>query len=784
MTSFEKAAGTHDPAAAGDFDERTKRAYCDPSAAANKTLGDWDTYHDDSGTRPTIDDVRAALLRLKDAEGLDQAHTLLKRVSGCENLAELAERPQTFQKVITAADKLAADGMPVYIGFSPGNVLAEAFEPALKASRERGPKAGVMVFGSRLVCVESSVRGLHLITLGEQSAAAALIRAGIRFRKSRGGDSVPADCPPALIRAILGSTHLLPEISIRAIAQTPILVGGQLIATPGFHRESGTWIHSPTVCLPEPCDRAAAIRALAYLKGWLGEFPFASEVDRAVALSLMLTAAMRASLSRAPGGVITKPSYGAGASTLCDLVVVTLTGGPAAAINASKTREELDKEIDAVQLAGGSYVCLDNIPDGASFNSTAVAQLLSQEQRQIRILGKSEAPTLPNSQLVLLNGVNTRVGDDLVRRFVLLELDPRIENPENRTFRRPTLVADLQRDRVKVLQACYTIAIAYQQSGARVSAQPLAGFDTWRQMVQEPLIWLDEADPVQSQRKLAFEDPAKALLLSLFRAWECLFGDKPVSASQLLREATDVDVEDESLDAPKRQAQSFGRAELTRVLDEVSRDRSGKQTAKQLGYFLRGKRGRVVSNFRLEAAGAERDGTAMWRLRSLKFEGDAREIDERHDGSELSQLSLEPNRPPEVSNNARNSRLMDATPPAIGNAAAADDNVARAQGDDLHQHSGIDTSPQSEPESVPASQHSSPVQDYVVQAYQGRSGSEQRRCVQRLTELGIGGIRQIRGLNGTAVLIGPVSDLSGAKKLVEILPENEFPDACIGGGAT
>jgi len=68
------------------------------------------------------------------------------------------------------------------------------------------------------------------------------------------------------------------------------------------------------VKVPEVCDKAAAQRALDYLKDWLSEFPFASEVDRSAALAALLTAALRVSLDLAPGFVISKPDFSVGAS--------------------------------------------------------------------------------------------------------------------------------------------------------------------------------------------------------------------------------------------------------------------------------------------------------------------------------------------------------------------------------------------------------------------------------------------------------------------------------------
>ena len=84
---------------------------------------------------------------------------------------------------------------------------------------------------------------------------------------------------------------------------------------------------------------------------------------------MLLTAAMRASLKHAPGFLVVKPEYGSGASTLCSLAHIVLTGNHAAVLGTSRGGDELTKTLDAIQMAALPAIVLDNVQRGAGTDS-------------------------------------------------------------------------------------------------------------------------------------------------------------------------------------------------------------------------------------------------------------------------------------------------------------------------------------------------------------------------------------------------------------------------------
>lgn len=510
----------------------------------------------------------------------------------------------------------------IIVPYTKGRAVGSAHEILIDTLNKIGPSIGMAVYGDKLVCVadrsiggfgDKNVESVELVPYQLQTFVAALNK-GMKFvsrTKDKDGTMIQslADCPDKLANSVLGAAHLLYDIEIERIAATPILRGTELIFGPGYDKALKAWIFAPKIEVAATPTKADATAALGRLKTWLAEFPFDSAEDLSAALCAMLTAAMRASLGFAPGFCVTKPDYGSGASTLCDLIHVILVGRPAPVINASKGRVEVDKEVDSAQYAGRPSLVLDNIPDGQLFNSMALVQTLSQERRQLRILGKTFAPVVPCRQMVLLNGNNVRVGDDLTRRCLMISLDPNREDPYRRTFKRPRLIEEARDARPQMLADLYTLVMAYQAAGEQAHVKMLAGFEQWRRLVVAPLVWLGEPDPIRTQEALIYEDPAKTQLHTLFHAWYSLFGNREVTGRDVISTALALDehsdVKPEHLEA---------RFELKQILDDVCRNKRGDLDTRILGEWLSGRRKRVVDGCRINTIRQDRNKVAKWTL--------------------------------------------------------------------------------------------------------------------------------------------------------------------------
>ena len=501
---------------------------------------------------------------------------------------------------------------PLNVPFESGQGLIQATEPALYVLDREGERYGIAVYANRFVRPVRAVRDSRQGVDGEAVETVefapfttpdfiAQLGKGLVFEKitkrttAQGTytrkDSV--DCPTNVANGMLALADRCQGIMIERNALTPILRGTKLHAKAGHNRDLRAWIQSPQLKFPSTIDKDAAVSALSRVRDWLSDFPFASETNESTAIAMLLTAAMRASLKHAPGFLVVKPEYGSGASTLCSLAHIVLTGNHAAVLGTSRGGDELTKTLDAIQMAALPAIVLDNVQRGASLSSEALAQILTEPYRQARGLGQSQCVTVPNTQLVLVNGNNIAVAADLVRRFIRVQLGA-IENPTARNFERPDLLTDAQRQRADILVDLFTIVIAYRQCGANIATKRIA-YDDWSESVAAPLVWLGMPDPTLTQSDIESDDSEREFHRALLHCWYRLHGNATLPVKKLFVADT---------------GEGF---QLANDLRDVITDYCGRNDPKIIGTTLNGFVDSTIDGMRIRKDGTT-DGATRWQL--------------------------------------------------------------------------------------------------------------------------------------------------------------------------
>jgi putative DNA primase/helicase len=178
--------------------------------------------------------------------------------------------------------------------------------------------------------------------------------------------------------------------------------------------------------------RADAEAALAELEAPIALLPFVDDIDRSVALALLITAIAFPTLARAPLFGVTATTAGSGKGKLVNVASVIATGQPAAAYSYSGDAIEFEKLLGTILLAGDPIANIDNI--SRPLQSDKLCQILAEPIVASRILGLSQAPPLPPRTLWCATGNNLQLEGDLIRRSLLCRLDPGCERPELRVF--------------------------------------------------------------------------------------------------------------------------------------------------------------------------------------------------------------------------------------------------------------------------------------------------------------------------------------------------------------
>ncbi len=507
--------------------------------------------------------------------------------------------------------------------------LATEAEEALLASGAAVFRRGTMLVRPVSMEVPAS-RGRMTVAAGlaelTQPAAVDLLSQVARWERfdKRSEDWRPAD-PPAMVAAILlarsGRWRLPP---IAGVTTTPTLrPDGSVLSAPGYDPATRLY-HVPDAALrlriPEKAPtKADAEAALATLEQLLADFPFADDaggaadtaradeaVNLAVALSGLITPAVRGCMSVAPLHAIRANAPGSGKSFLVDLVSAISAGRPCPAASATGGSEEVEKKLVGLLLSAFPIVNLDNI--NGELGGDLLCQAVERPLIRVRPLGRSEIVEIESRACVFATGNALRARGDLVRRSLVCSLDAAMERPELRRFGRDP-VAEVLADRGRYVGAALTVVRAYIAAGRPGLLSPLASFEDWSGTVRSALVWLGKADPCKSIETAREDDPELGDLREVMTLWAEAFGQDRRTA----RDAAEA--------AGARKPTQIGEPtdlacpELRDVLVRIAGDRGVISTKKLSGWLLRHE-GRIVGTRRFKRDGTAHGGSVLWTLRS------------------------------------------------------------------------------------------------------------------------------------------------------------------------
>lgn len=396
-------------------------------------------------------------------------------------------------------------------------------------------------------------------------------------------------CPPPAPAVYLSRVGSWRMPCIAGIAEVPfVLPDGHGIATAGVHEGAlvvapGDWGE-----LPVPTEDNAR-SALALLCDLLTGYAFVADMDKAVTVAALLTAAVRPWLPSAPAFAWSAPVRGSGKSKLADVVSIIATGRTATTLSWVADEAECEKRLGSALLAGDPVLLFDNIE--APVRGQLINSVLTQESVSIRILGQSAMQRINARALSLMTGNNLSIHGDLTRRVLVAEIDPRDERPELRRFDFDPVAR--ARSSRRALWAAAVTVMRWGTTQANCFA-PFGSFEDWSTLVRSPLIALGMADPCGVLDRLVRDDPEREEAIALLVAWHNAFGSAAASAAQAIKRAE----EDEGL----RDAALA----VARVGDRIS--------SKRLGHYLKKIRARIVGEFVLCSRLDSSTNAMMWRI--------------------------------------------------------------------------------------------------------------------------------------------------------------------------
>jgi hypothetical protein len=352
--------------------------------------------------------------------------------------------------------------------------------------------------------------------------------------------------------------------------------------------------------VPDAPSRDEARLALSVLEGILTDVQFASECDKAAALSAFLTAVLRPSLTAAPMYHVRAHQIASGKSYLCMLITALATPQRGSPVGFPSSEEECGKLLLAQLIRSPAVIEFDNITsDLRPYRTLCTA--LTNDGMEGRVLGRTRVQKVGTRALFLSSGNNVGPIADMTRRCLTVNLDPRCDTPASRTFSRPNLIEEVYRDRQRYVCAALTVVRGWIAAGRPdPGCKAIANFGEWSGNCRQSLMWLGLPDPATAIFEGMSEDPERQLLGELLIGWKNHFGSKPTMVRDVVaRSKSDL----------------TGSDELLETLIEITGDRETVNHRK-LGRWITRKAGVVVHGLRFVKAPKTRN-VENWRVESV-----------------------------------------------------------------------------------------------------------------------------------------------------------------------
>lgn len=406
---------------------------------------------------------------------------------------------------------------------------------------------------------------------------------------------------------------------LTGILEAPSLrLDGSIAQEPGYDQSTG-YLYLPSCDfppVPEAPTQAEAAQALRDLCEVWCDFPFAetsTDVMRYVPIAALLTLLARPAIDgNVPAFLLDAPTKGSGKTLATDAVSIIATGRAAAKKDwPGDHEEEVDKVLGGYALRGAAMIVFDNVMEKHAFGGGAIDRVLTADGRvDLRVLGKSEVPSVDWYAVIFGTGNNMAICGDTSRRVLLCRIDPKMEHPEDRTgYQHPQLGTWLKAERPRLVVAALIILRAFVSASHPSQGVPAWGsFEAWRDLIAQAIVYAGGADVLGARlRDDAHRDRKSQALRTIVERWPQLAPQGATVKSVLETLYPRERLRGDSNLPPD------GFEAVRDAIEELVRTIPGKMPSpRSLGMVFTSARERIIAGHRLSGE-ADRNGVIMWR---------------------------------------------------------------------------------------------------------------------------------------------------------------------------
>ncbi|MBM4392383.1 MAG: bifunctional DNA primase/polymerase [Deltaproteobacteria bacterium] len=416
-----------------------------------------------------------------------------------------------------------------------------------------------------------------------------------RVRRGEEVASVPVDPP----RFVVADLHANPHPSLPvldALVRCPVFDRDRrLVATRGHDARSGLYYDPPSGFhvgeVPRSQEDAHLARQVV-LEEWLGEFPFAADVDRAHALALFLLPFARRMIDGpTPLHLVEASERGTGKSLLAELLLAPSMGRFPDGAPLADEDDEVRKKLTASLVARPQAIYFDNLDGRVDSPSLCIA--LTCSRWEDRVLASSRNASVPVDCAWLATGNNADLSTDLARRTVRCRLDRGTERPWEYVPRRQGIRPWTLSHRAELVSAALCMVQSWIDAGARPGAASLGSYEAWSATMGGILEHAGQRGFLANAREMYdMADPAQVEWRQMVVEWWHAHGTARVSAGALAKLADDHEM-------------------LNALLATATGDRA---KVIRIGRALGRQRGRIFHGLRLERHDDPHANATTWSL--------------------------------------------------------------------------------------------------------------------------------------------------------------------------
>jgi hypothetical protein len=365
----------------------------------------------------------------------------------------------------------------------------------------------------------------------------------VKVLRTRDGVVHTRTMVPLWVPSTLAERGEWPFPPLDGISDAPVFrENGTIHDVPGYDGATRT-IYEPNGAVYSPIfaepTRADAARALEELLEPFVDFPFLEACDRAATAALILSLVGRPAIRGCvPIFLVRSPTPGTGKGMLVDAATTIATGRVSSKMAPTSNDDEMRKRLLAIAIEAPAIVTIDNVED--ALGSPALAMALTASEIHDRLLGSTEMMRVPLRAIFAATGNNVAMRGDTGRRVVPIDLDPRVEHPEDRHgFAHRDLLSYVRTERPRLYVAALTVLRGYVVAGRPEHGLPPKGsYESWDALIRSSIIWAGGADPLESAARIREQgDEDLERLRALLRAWRGEFGDRAVAIADAVERA-------------------------------------------------------------------------------------------------------------------------------------------------------------------------------------------------------------------------------------------------------